>query len=229
MGCLLDEFTNSFIMNDNNINGYIDGKELFNSLKPATVLYSKNTEGSFSFNYPDNTYIYIQIEYAGACGNRSNTNGTAGKGAKSIITLESISSFSISNGVVGTCVISTTNSEIRIGGTGKTNGSNGSRLSNVSPATYAYGGGGSTGFDLSINGGSSTSYEASGGGGNAYTRGRSTGNGGKGGGSGGGTGGTSSSRTGGNATDGNNGYNEFEYDGVGWIKITGYDDPADIS
>lgn len=201
---------------------FVNGQKKYILPPKPEILYINHTPGAFTFEKSALNYKYIEIEYVGACGNWNTISKNSGKGAKKRILLENPKSIKITNGIIGDSVSSKITAEWGIGGTGKSNGSNGNQLPNVSPASYAYGGGGSTGFSLAVNGGNPTDYEASAGGGNYYSRGNKYGaNGGKGGGPNGGAGGTSSTG-GGNATDATDGYNQFEYSGDGWIKITGY-------
>lgn len=115
---------------------------------PLTLVFQKNTPGNYTFTVP-NQYNYVEIEIAGAAGQKVcyNTNsgyvflGTPGKGAIKRY-LRTLTNHNIT-GIVGEQpTLSPGNTQT--GGAGYNNGSNGSSNSNTGP--WGGGGGGSTSF-----------------------------------------------------------------------------------
>lgn len=180
---------------------------------PEILLYSKDIPGKFEYIIPDGVTI-TKIEIAGATGgfawdleNNLPLNNIPGKGVIKTYTdiFENLPSKTIS-GTIGACPIKNKEQEI-IGGSGFTNGENGSKI--INSKKQGGGGGGSTGFIYN-----NITYEASAGSGapdgiSNY--------GGKGGGNEGGPRASATSSKGNNAT-GSSKLNENEN---GWVKIYG--------
>ena len=231
-------FINGQKKNVHTIYTFINGqkKYLFQTIN-TTLLYSNTAAGSFTWSIDNINFRYVDIIFAGGNGTPG-TVATAiengGRGGVYVLTLNNPTKINITNGVIGS------KGGSPAGGTGKSNGSSGSQLTASDGSylsTYSAGGGGSTGFNLSVNNGAATSYEVSAGGGYGRRLTTSSGSttrvytkaGGKGGGPHGGAAGiapTTGSNVyskGGDSTDGNYGVNEHSYNnGVGWIKIVGY-------
>lgn len=131
-----------------------------------TLLYSKNTSGSFSFAIPTGKFQYVYIEYAGAAGQQFAIRNEDGAifflgdvGAGSIMAISRpVTKGQVISGIVGQQPEKSINNVS--GGSGYNNGGNGGSWdqSGVTSGAFSSGGGGSTGVVVD-----GTTYEASGG------------------------------------------------------------------
>ena len=188
----------------------------------STLIYEKTTGGSYSFTVPDK-YNFITVEIGGgnggsgamwySTGNEWVESGSGGKGEKIIL-----EKASVKNRVI-TIVVGQNGQTPGNGGTGYSNGANGTHITPGGSNEYGGGGGGSTA--ITLNG---VTYEASGGGGATLNMHLNLGTyhatGGKGGGPKGGAPGVSekanTATNGGNATG-----NLINQNNSGYIKIYG--------
>jgi hypothetical protein len=184
-----------------------------------TPVFEKTTPGNYSFVVPEE-YNYVVIEYAGAAGggivgsgHEPDRNGGAGSVKKISAVIKNIKISGIVGGIGASGGAAIAGSPVSQGGSGYSNGENGTQGSDTPIRGYSGAGGGSTSVDFN-----SVVYEASAGGGALMDYSGSYG--GKGGGIYGGARKTSVG-SGNNATDPNQiGLNS----GNGYVKIwAGYD------
>lgn len=186
-------------------------------LAPEELVFSKTTAGEFSYTIPANAR-HVRIEIAGGNGGKAYlwdvSVGAGGRGE--LITILGDIVGSLAGKTITGKIGATATSSTGVGGTGYTNGGNGTHSTPGGSSSYGGGGGGSTGVVID-----GTLYEASGGGGatfNDYYGGWYHSVGGKGGGTKGGAAGLvineRSATNGGNATS-----DQINPTDNGYIKI----------